>query len=91
MIFTANWGKNLQALLKKTSDSGVLDAVIDSGGGDVFGALGGALKSGGRVVCYGMYVPILNGGFLCSTRVRLITIFAPRAIPFLERDMILTI
>ncbi|KAK1225652.1 hypothetical protein PQX77_011409 [Marasmius sp. AFHP31] len=51
----SKWGKNLQALLEKTSDSGGLDVVIDSGGGDVFGTLGGALKTGGRVVCYGMH------------------------------------
>ncbi|KAJ8077958.1 hypothetical protein PM082_000159 [Marasmius tenuissimus] len=51
----SKWGKNLQALLEKTSNSGGLDVVIDSGGGDVFGALGGALKTGGRVVCYGMH------------------------------------
>ncbi|KAL0575682.1 hypothetical protein V5O48_006293 [Marasmius crinis-equi] len=51
----SNWGKNLLSILKKTSDHGVLDVVIDSGGGDVFGALGAALKQGGRVVSFGMH------------------------------------
>ncbi|KAG7098313.1 hypothetical protein E1B28_000274 [Marasmius oreades] len=51
----SNWGKNLQALLKKTSESGQLDVVIDAGGGDIIGNLGSALRPGGRVVCYGMH------------------------------------
>ncbi|KAF9257984.1 NAD(P)-binding protein [Marasmius fiardii PR-910] len=51
----SNWGKNLQALLKKTTESGQLDVVIDAGGGDVMGIVGNALKQGGRVVCYGMH------------------------------------
>ncbi|EEB91747.1 hypothetical protein MPER_09846 [Moniliophthora perniciosa FA553] len=49
------WGKNLQNLLKETSGSGVLDVVIDSGGGDIMGIVGNFLKQGGRVVCYGMH------------------------------------
>ncbi|ESK90854.1 zinc-containing alcohol dehydrogenase superfamily protein [Moniliophthora roreri MCA 2997] len=49
------WGKNLQNLLKETSASGLLDVVIDSGGGDIMGIVGNFLKQGGRVVCYGMH------------------------------------
>ena len=32
----------------------MLDAIIDSGGGDIMGQAGKILKQGGRVVCYGM-------------------------------------
>lgn len=34
----------------------MLDAVIDSAGGDIMGQTGKILKLGGRVVCYGMCV-----------------------------------
>ncbi|KAK7043234.1 hypothetical protein VNI00_008588 [Paramarasmius palmivorus] len=43
------WGKNLQVLLQETSTSGLLDVVIDSGGGDIMGIVGNSLKQGGRV------------------------------------------
>ena len=43
----ADWAKKLL--------SGVtLDAVIDSGGGDIVSLTGGFLKQGGRIVIYGM-------------------------------------
>lgn len=47
-----DWPKQLDALLKK--DRRVLDAVVDSAGGDIMKQLGTLLKQGGRVVCYGM-------------------------------------
>ncbi len=34
----------------------MLDAIIDSAGGDIMGQTGKILKLGGRVVCYGMCV-----------------------------------
>lgn len=34
----------------------LLDAVIDSGGGDIMGQVNRVLKPGGKVVVYGMYV-----------------------------------
>jgi len=34
----------------------MIDAIIDSAGGDIMGQAGKYLKQGGRVVCYGMYV-----------------------------------
>ncbi|KAL0946427.1 hypothetical protein HGRIS_012650 [Hohenbuehelia grisea] len=48
----SDWPAKLGALLKK-SDS-VLDAVIDSAGGDIMSQVGKILKPGGCVVCYGM-------------------------------------
>ena len=36
--------------------SGVLDVVIDSGGGDIMIQAGNILKQGGKVICYGMYL-----------------------------------
>lgn len=33
----------------------MLDAIIDSAGGDIMGQAGKTLKQGGRVVCYGMW------------------------------------
>ena len=33
----------------------MLDAVIDSGGGNILGQISNYLKQGGKVVCYGMY------------------------------------
>ena len=38
----------------------MLDAIIDSAGGDIMGQAGKILKQGGRVVCYGMYVLFLS-------------------------------
>jgi NADPH:quinone reductase-like Zn-dependent oxidoreductase len=50
-----DWPTQIAVLLKKdTKGSGLLDAVIDSGGGDIMGQTGKFLKHGGRVVCYGM-------------------------------------
>lgn len=34
----------------------LLDAVIDSGGGNIMGQVNKILKPGGKVVVYGMYV-----------------------------------
>ena len=36
----------------------MLDAVIDSGGGDILGQISNYLKQGGKVVCYGMYAQL---------------------------------
>ena len=45
----------LGALLKNDlAGSGVLDAIIDSAGGDIFGQTRKILKQGGKVICYGM-------------------------------------
>lgn len=57
----ADWPARLKAMIKEAGSPG-LDAVIDSGGGDVLGMLGapGLLKFGGKVVCYGMYVLSLS-------------------------------
>ncbi|KAJ3963881.1 NAD(P)-binding protein [Lentinula raphanica] len=53
----SNWPKELHKIIIKNSPAGfpsVLDAVIDSGGGDIMTSIGSILKSGGKVVCYGM-------------------------------------
>ncbi|KAG5644403.1 hypothetical protein DXG03_008570 [Asterophora parasitica] len=50
-----DWPAQLAALLAKDKNgSGELDAVIDSGGGEIAVQTGKILKEGGRVVCYGM-------------------------------------
>ena len=50
-----DWPTQIAVLLKKdTKGSGLLDAVVDSGGGDIMGQTRKFLKHGGRVVCYGM-------------------------------------
>jgi len=52
-----NWPKEIHKLIRKNSPAGsstFLDAVIDSGGGDIMSLVGSILKQGGRVVCYGM-------------------------------------
>jgi len=42
-------------LLQETDGTGKIDVVIDSGGGDqLMVQVGKVLKTGGRVVCYGM-------------------------------------
>jgi NADPH:quinone reductase-like Zn-dependent oxidoreductase len=42
-------------LLQDTDGTGKIDVVIDSGGGDqLMTQVGKVLKTGGRVVCYGM-------------------------------------
>jgi NADPH:quinone reductase-like Zn-dependent oxidoreductase len=52
-----DWPSRISDLLETSSDGRSkveLDAIIDSGGGDVLGLMGGHLKAGGRLVCYGM-------------------------------------
>ncbi|KAF9449462.1 NAD(P)-binding protein [Macrolepiota fuliginosa MF-IS2] len=49
----ANWPVQIASLLKNSTNS-ELDAVIDSGGGDIMTKVTKSLKQGGRVVCYGM-------------------------------------
>jgi NADPH:quinone reductase-like Zn-dependent oxidoreductase len=48
------WPAQIGALLAKEKKGLTLDAIIDSGGGDIMGQAGKLLKHGGRVVCYGM-------------------------------------
>ncbi|KAE9408346.1 NAD(P)-binding protein [Gymnopus androsaceus JB14] len=53
----ADWPKQIHKLVRKNNPAGfsaTLDAVIDSGGGDIMSSVGSILKQGGRVVCYGM-------------------------------------
>ncbi|KAJ7279663.1 hypothetical protein C8J57DRAFT_1303901 [Mycena rebaudengoi] len=51
----AKWPSQIAALIKKNSPNRpTLDSVIDSGGGDIMSGVGPFLKSGGKVVCYGM-------------------------------------
>lgn len=49
-----SWPAQIGALLAKEKKGTMLDAIIDSGGGDIMGQAGKLLKQGGRVVCYGM-------------------------------------
>jgi NADPH:quinone reductase-like Zn-dependent oxidoreductase len=51
-----DWPGQLAKLLAKQGGSVLLDAVIDSGGGDIMGQVNKILKPGGKVVVYGMYV-----------------------------------
>ncbi|KDR73817.1 hypothetical protein GALMADRAFT_251643 [Galerina marginata CBS 339.88] len=46
-----NWPAQIGALVGKGE---MIDAIIDSAGGDIMGQAGKILKQGGRVVCYGM-------------------------------------
>ncbi|KAF5389802.1 hypothetical protein D9757_003720 [Collybiopsis confluens] len=51
------WPKEIHKLVIKNTPAGfpaVLDAVIDSGGGEIMTSISSILKQGGRVVCYGM-------------------------------------
>lgn len=47
----ADWPAQIRAQLK---NGAYLDSVIDSGGGDILGKVSKSLRSGGRVVVYGM-------------------------------------
>jgi len=50
-----NWPSQLAALLAKNGNKPAkIDAVIDSGGGDIMTRVGSILKQGGKVVVYGM-------------------------------------
>lgn len=52
---TEDWPSQLVALLAKNSGkSAKIDAVLDSGGGDIMTHVNGILKQGGKVVVYGM-------------------------------------
>jgi NADPH:quinone reductase-like Zn-dependent oxidoreductase len=54
--FVENWPSHIGTMLARNGSSdGVLDVVIDSGGGDIMTQTSKILKRGGRVVCYGMY------------------------------------
>jgi len=51
------WSSQLKSILRNTTatrERPELDAVLDSAGGDIFAQIGPLLKTGGRVVCYGM-------------------------------------
>ncbi|KIJ61516.1 hypothetical protein HYDPIDRAFT_115660 [Hydnomerulius pinastri MD-312] len=49
------WANQLAKILQQqTAGSGLIDAVIDSGGGDIMGQVNKILKPGGKVVVYGM-------------------------------------
>lgn len=53
-----DWPSQISILLSKDAKeiggTGLLDVVIDSGGGDILAQTGKILKHGGSVVCYGM-------------------------------------
>ncbi|KAF8967307.1 hypothetical protein BDZ97DRAFT_1804430 [Flammula alnicola] len=49
-----DWPEQIGALLRREKKDAMLDAIIDSAGGDIMGQAGKILKQGGRVVCYGM-------------------------------------
>ncbi|KAH7906106.1 hypothetical protein BJ138DRAFT_1163409 [Hygrophoropsis aurantiaca] len=52
-----NWPAKLADVLAQnatSTTSNQLDAVVDSGGGDIMAQVGKILKAGGKVVCYGM-------------------------------------
>jgi len=55
-----NWPAQIESLLNQVKKGTMLDAIIDSAGGDIMGQAGRMLKQGGRVVCYGMYVLLLS-------------------------------
>ena len=55
-VVAEDWPDQLAELLAKRGKSVSLDAVIDSGGGDIMGRVNKFLKPGGKVVVYGMYV-----------------------------------
>ncbi|KAF9473863.1 NAD(P)-binding protein [Pholiota conissans] len=49
-----DWWAQIGMLLNTNKKGAMLDAIIDSAGGDIMGQAGKILKQGGRVVCYGM-------------------------------------
>ncbi|KAH7924734.1 NAD(P)-binding protein [Leucogyrophana mollusca] len=52
-----DWPSQLADILEKEGDGAgqtKIDAVVDSGGGDIMSRVNKVLKAGGRVVCYGM-------------------------------------
>jgi NADPH:quinone reductase-like Zn-dependent oxidoreductase len=51
-----DWPAKIGALVQSHNPKKgtMLDAVIDSGGGDILGQISNYLKQGGKVVCYGM-------------------------------------
>lgn len=51
--FSEDWSAQLGKLLQKEGN-GLLDAVIDSAGRDIAGQTSKLLKSGGKIVAYGM-------------------------------------
>jgi NADPH:quinone reductase-like Zn-dependent oxidoreductase len=52
---TEDWPSHLVALLVKNSGkSAKIDAVLNSGGGDIMTQVSSILKQGGKVVVYGM-------------------------------------
>jgi NADPH:quinone reductase-like Zn-dependent oxidoreductase len=52
-IIQEEWSNELAKLLKATGRP-YLDAVIDSGGGEIMSQIGKLLKASGKLVCYGM-------------------------------------
>jgi NADPH:quinone reductase-like Zn-dependent oxidoreductase len=57
VMLIENWPQELSSLVG-SDNKPMLDVVIDSAGGDIMGQVSKILKSGGKVVCYGMYVYI---------------------------------
>jgi len=56
VILAEDWPSHINAMLvKDKSGKGVLDVVIDSGGGEIMTQTSRILKQSGKVVCYGMY------------------------------------
>ena len=51
-----DWPAKIGALVQSHNQKKgtMLDAVIDSGGGNILGQISNHLKQGGKVVCYGM-------------------------------------
>uniref|UniRef100_A0A8H8CPC1 Enoyl reductase (ER) domain-containing protein n=1 Tax=Psilocybe cubensis TaxID=181762 RepID=A0A8H8CPC1_PSICU len=56
-----NWAARIGTLLAKEKKGAMLDAIIDSAGGDIFGQAGKILKQGGRVNIYCLLVPKSEG------------------------------
>ncbi|EGN95835.1 hypothetical protein SERLA73DRAFT_155109 [Serpula lacrymans var. lacrymans S7.3] len=52
--YKSNWAIQLSNIIKEGNGTGKIDAIVDSGGGDIMGQASKVLKAGGKVVCYGM-------------------------------------
>jgi NADPH:quinone reductase-like Zn-dependent oxidoreductase len=69
ILDAGDWPLQIEKALHNSADGKEavqLDAVIDSGGGNILGDLGRLLKPGGRLVCYGMYVAFFFGRIYTS-------------------------
>ena len=65
-LVVEDWPDQLGALLK-ANGKGLLNTVVDAGGGDIMGKTFPIMKPGGRVVVFGMCVLFFPGPIVLRT------------------------